>query len=346
MSLFNKEDNYFGLDIGSTGIRLVQLKKSGAKPALVTYGHIPVPAGMTTSDAAIDLDRVADAIKQLVRETKVSTKNVVAGLPSAKVFASVITTPTLSDSELAKAIKYQAEQYVPMALDQVKMDWSVVDKSPDGKNLEVLIIAAPNTIATKYLEILEKAELEVLALETNATALARALVPQQSGLAVMLLDMSSISTDLTILHNDAPKLIRSVSIGGDTFVRSVAQALGLDDAQAQQFTHKFGLTQTKLEGQVYKALKQGLDTLMEEIDKSIKFFVGRYPDVKLEKIIVTGGTAALPEFPTFLANATGLPVEIGNSWINVSYPAGLQEQLMQLSISYGVASGLAQRMFV
>lgn len=342
-ALFGGETNYFGLDIGTTGIRLVQLKKSGGKPVLVTYGSIDVPAGIMMSDSMADHVKVANLVKQLVSDTKVGTKNVVAGLPADKVFASVITMPHLSDSELAKAIRYQADQYIPMALDQVKLDWSVIDHSPDGKHVEVLLVAAPYATTSKYLDILTKAGLQVLALETNATALARAFVPAASSLAVMVLDIASLSVDLTIMHNNVPKLMRSIPIGGNTFIKSVSQKLAIDEIQAQQFIYKFGLTNTKLDGQVLKSVTPALDSLVSEIQKSQKFFADRYPQAKLEKLVLSGGTAAMPELPTFMANSIGLPVEFGNAWVSISYPASLQDKLMASSNVFGVAAGLALR---
>ncbi len=346
MGLFAKDIEYFGLDIGSTAIRLIQLRRSGTNPALVAYGSLPVTGNVTTSDSKMDQDKVAEMIKQLIRENHITTNNVVLGLPSAKVFATVITTPKLENDQLAKAIRYQAEQYIPMAINQVKLDWAVIDQSPDGKSLEVLLVAAPNSAIERYTQILEAAGLEPLALEANAIAVARALVPNNNQTAVAILDMGSLDSDISIVWNGAPRLIRSVSVGGVTLVRSVAQSLGLDEVQANQFTYKFGLTQSKLEGQVYKAIKPTLENLISEIEKSAKFFAGRYPDVKLEKLIVTGGAAALPELGPFLANSTGMPVEFGNAWVNASYPANLQDKLMSISSEYAAAVGLASREYL
>ncbi len=342
MGLFVKETEFFGLDIGSTAIRLVQLRRGGDHPALVAYGAIPVPANLAASDSSLDQDKMAELIRQLVRENQISLKNVVAGLSATKVYATVITTPKLENAQLAKAIRYQAEQYIPMAIDQVKLDWAVIDQSKDGKQLEVLLVAAPNSAVDKYVSILEKAGLEPLGLEPTATAVARALIPKNN-LAVVILDFGSLDSDISIVWNNAPRLIRSVSAGGLTLVRSVAQNLGLDEVQANQFTYKFGLTQSKLEGQVFKALKPTLDNLVGEVEKSVKYFVGRYPDVKIEKLVVSGSPAALPELGPFLANSTGLPVEFGNAWVNVSYPSGLQDKLMGLSSEYAAAVGLAGR---
>jgi type IV pilus assembly protein PilM len=345
MGLFVKDTEFFGLDIGSTAIRLVQLRRGGVHPALVAYGALPVPANLATSDSKIDQDKIAELIKQLLRENRVSLKNVVVGLPASKVFTTVITTPKLDNAQLTKAIRYQAEQYIPMAIDQVKLDWAVVDQSKDGKQLEVLLVAAPNAVVDKYVSILEKAGLEPLALEANAMAASRALVPS-GNLAVAMVDFGALDSDVTITLNNAPRLVRSVPVGGTTFVRSVAQNLGLDEVQANQFTYKFGLTQSKLEGQVFKAIKPTLDSLVSEIEKSTKYFVGRYPEVKLEKLVVTGAAASLPELGPFLANSTGLPVEFGNAWVNVSYPSGLQDKLMGLSSEYAVAVGLAGRGYI
>lgn len=345
MGLFVKDTEFFGLDIGSSAIRLVQLRRGSDHPALVAYGALPVPANLTASDSQMDQDKIAEIIRQLVRENRITLKNAVVGLSATKVFTTVITTPKLDNAQLAKAIRYQAEQYIPMALDQVKLDWAVIDESKDGKQLEVLLIAAPNSAVDKYVAILEKAGLEALALEPNATAVARALVPTNN-LAVVIVDFGSLDSDISIVWNNAPRLVRSVSVGGTTMVRSVAQNLGLDEVQANQFTYKFGLTQSKLEGQVLKAIKPTLDNLVSEVEKSTKYFLGRYPDVKLEKLIVTGSSSSLPELGPFLANSTGLPVEFGNAWVNVSYPAALQDKLMGLSVEYAAAVGLAGRGYI
>ena len=343
--LSNTTDKYFGLDIGNTGIRVVQVQGASGNPALVTYADAALPVGLLTSDSPIDHEKIASTLKQIVKDAKIDTLNVVAGIPSAQSFSTVITTPKLSSEELAGAMKLQADQHIPMAVDQVKMDWHVIGPGKDETEMRVLLVAAPNTVVNKYLNIVQKAGLELQALEVNALALTRSLLPP-SDLAVVVLDVGSLATDIAIVHQKAPQLIRSVQVGGEIFFRAVGQDLGLDAEQAEQFTKKFGLTKTKLEGQVLKAVKPTLDILNDEIQKSVKFFAQQNPDVKLEKIVITGGTTALPELTTYIANATGLPVELGNPWVNISYPAAMQQKLLSLSLQYGVAAGLALRAYL
>ena len=342
MALFKTDSNLIGLDIGSSGIRLVQVRKSSTGSQLVTYGWVPMEAKVMASDSQVDRQSVVEAIKKLVSESRVTTRSVVSGLPSAKVFSALISLPKMAPTELEKGIRYQAEQHVPMALDKVKLDWMLAGESADGKQQEVLIVAVPIGLSERTLGTLEAAGLEVSALEPDAIALARALVkPQESG-AVTVLDVGETATDLVTVTGQSPKMIRSIPVGGNNFVKAAAQGLNLEPDQAYQFVYKFGLAQ-KMESQVRKAIKSSVDTLMSEIDKSTKFFEGHYKGTKIAKIILTGRAGMMPEFPAHLANSVGLPVEIGDAWAKISSRSGISGQLAELSNQFAVACGLALR---
>src|SRR5262245_6873108 len=138
MGILSRDTDYFGLDIGETAIRIVQLKRSGGRPALVSYGDAAIDSGISRSDSGADVDKLAAMISKLVKDLHLTTNSVVAGLPASKVFASIITTPKLSPAELAKAIPLQADQYVPMPIDQVKLDWNILGPGPTDNELEVL----------------------------------------------------------------------------------------------------------------------------------------------------------------------------------------------------------------
>ncbi len=346
MGLITTNEEYVGLDISSNAVRVVQVKRiGGGNPALITYGQANFPAGLSLNDSVLDQDKVSALISGLFKELKITATQVVAGIPSADAFAAVIQTPKLNAAELAKAMKLQADQYIPMAIDQVKMDFQVVGEGKTAEQMKVLLVAAPNAVVNKYLAIVEKAGLQLNALELNAIAQARSLMPK-TDVAAVIVNFGTLNTEINIVQQGAPQLVRSVSIGSVTLSRAVAQALGLDEVQADQFLNKFGLTQTKLEGQVAKSIKPSLDSLVTEINSSIKYFVGENPTVKIEKMIVSGPTVSLPELTTYLANATSLPVEMGNPWINISYPGTEQEKLNQNSLLYAVAAGLALRSYV
>jgi Tfp pilus assembly PilM family ATPase len=174
-------------------------------------------------------------------------------------------------------------------------------------------------------------------------ALARSIVPADATSPQMVLDIGNMNTDLVIVMGGAPRLVRSIPTGSATIVRSAMQHLSIDQNQAEQFVFKFGLGKDKLEGRVYTAIIETIDSLMSEIEKSIKFFVERYTTLRIERIIVTGGASTMPELPLYIANKTGISVEIGNSWTNVNFPADRQNELMAVSNHFGVAAGLAER---
>lgn len=345
MELFVEDEHYFGVDLGNSGIRLVELKLIHDKPTLVTYGDIELPFGLMSSDSPADLARVAATLKQLVGDARVSTKNVVAGLPASKVFASVLKLPQMADQEIAHTIRYQADKYIPMPIDQVKLDFYRMTQEKDVDEINVLLVATPTTVATKYLSIFQQAGLELMALDINAIAQSRSMVPN-ADLDVILIEFASLTADIGVISGGVPAMIRSVNVGAKSLIRAVAQNLGLDEAQAEQFVRKFGLTQTKLEGQVYRAMKPLLDNVVDEIKRSVDYFYQNNPGRKVEKVVITGGPAAIPEMPVYLANALGLAVEMGNPWQKISYANEFSDRLSGMALSYSTAVGLALRNMV
>jgi type IV pilus assembly protein PilM len=274
----------------------------------------------------------------------ISSKNVAVNLPSHRVFTTVIDLDRLSPAEMAKSINYQAESFIPTPPSESKIDWAFIGDSPqDPKKVEVLLSSVPNEFVEKRLDMLEGIGLNVVAFEPDSMALTRAVIPVDVMAPQMILDIGEKATDLVIAMNGAPHLSRAITTGSEAIIRSAVQNLHIDPKQAEQFVLKFGLGKDKLEGQVYNAIIGTIDTLMGEIEKSIKFFTGRYPNAKLERIIVTGGASSLPEFPLYIANRFGISVEIGNAWRNVSFPASKQNELLATSSHFAVAVGLAER---
>lgn len=344
MSLISGVSDFFGLDLGTTAIRLVQLRGSGNSKQLVKYAYAPIDTKVAMSDANADQQKLVQALKDLLTQAKISTHNVAVGIPSSRVFTTVVDIDRLSPAELAKTIKFQADSLIPTPLAESKIDWAVLGDSPKDKTkVEVLLTSVTNEFVEKRLDLLESVGLNVIAFEPDNLALTRALMAPDATSPQMFLDIGSHSTDLVIAMNGAPRLTRSIPTGTEAIVRSAVQNLSIDEKQAEQFVFKFGLGKDKLEGQIYQAIIGTVDILMGEIDKSIKFFQTRYPNTKLERIIVTGGASVLPEFPMYVANHFGVSVEIGNAWRNVAFSADRQNELLAVSNYFGVAAGLAER---
>jgi len=344
MSLLSGVSAFFGLDIGTTAIRLVELRGNGSVKNLVKYAYVPVDSKIVLSDAKSDQQKLAQIIKDLLVQSRMSTKSVAVGVPSQRVFTAVVDFDRLPPSELAKAIRYQADSLIPTPLDKSKIDWAVIGDSPKDKTkVEVLLTSVENDFVEKRLDLLESIGLDVIAFEPDNLALTRALIGQDNPAPQMVLDIGSKSTDLVVTMNGAPRLTRSIPTGAEAIIRAAAQNLNIDDKQARQFVFKFGLGKDKLEGRIYEAVIGTVDILTSEIEKSIKFFQSRYVDTQISRMIVTGGASALPEFPLYLANKFGIEVEIGNAWRNVSFSPERQNELLAVSNHFGVAAGLGER---
>jgi type IV pilus assembly protein PilM len=344
MDILSGVSEFFGLDIGTSSIRIVQLRGTGPIKALDRYGSAPVPGNLAVSDSKPDQQKLAQAIAQLCKQAGITTKNVAVGVPSNRVFTTIIDMEKLSQAELAKTIRYQADSFIPTPLAESKIDWALLGDSPkDPTKSEVLLSSVSNAYIESRLDILEGAGFNVVAFEPDTFALMRAIVASDATVPQMVLDVGARSSDLVIVVNGAPRLTRSIPIGSEAIIRAAIAGLGVDATQATQFVYKFGVSKDKLEGRVYNSIISIIDNLVAEIEKSIKFFQDRYPNLRLDRVIVTGGASTLPEFPLYIANKFGINVEIGNAWRNVSFSSSRQNELMSISNHFAVACGLAER---
>ena len=344
MNLLSGVTDFFGLDIGTAAIRLVELRGNGKLKSLVKYAYVPIDSKLSQSDAKADQQKLITVIADLLTQAKVTTKNAAVNLPSQRVFSTVVDFDRLPKDELGKSIRYQADSLIPTPVDESKIDWALLGDSPTDKNkVEVLLSSAPNKFIEDRLDLLESIGLNVIAFEPDNLALTRSLIASDATLPQMIIDMGYRNTDVVVAMNGAPRLTRALPVGTESLIKAAMQNLNIDEKQAEQFVFKFGLDNTKLEGQIYQAIVSTVDMLMADVDKSIKFFMTRYNNVKLDRIIVTGGASSLPNFPLYLANKFSLNVEIGNAWRNVSFAADRQNELLAISHQFSVAAGLAER---
>lgn len=344
MSLLSGVSEFFGLDVGTSAVRAVQITNNPRTKQLMRYAMAPIDSKLALSDSKADQQKVAQQIRDMLVQAQITTKNVAVGIPSSRVFTTVVDIERLSPGELAKTIKYQADSLIPTPLAESKIDWALIGDSPaDPNKVEVLLSSVANDFIEARLDLLESIGLNVIAYEPDNLAMVRSIMAPDAATPQMVIDIGSKSTDIVVTMGGIPRLTRAIPTGSEAIIRAAQQNLNIDDKQAQEFVFKFGLSQQKLEGQVYQAIVGTVDLLMTDIDKSIKFFQSRYNNTKIDRIIMTGGASALPEFPLHIANRFGINVEIGNSWRNVQYGLERQNELMALSNHFGVAVGLAER---
>jgi len=341
MSIFGGNTKHFGLDIGTNAIRLVQLSGGPDKFTLDAFGVAPIPPGLTQSDSKLDQQKIAKIIQELIKSSQIDTNAVVSAIPGTSVFNAVVQLPPMSQSELSKAIKYQAEQNIPLKIDEVKYDWQVIKQDPTTKEITVMIIAAAKNKVENMMQMFEMAELNVQALETATVAMARSLTSTNDPL-VMILDIGSTTTEIAVVDNGILSQTRSFPLAGFAMTRAVSKQLGLDIAQSEQFKMKFGLAQDKLEGQVFKAIEPTLNSILDESVRSMKFYQEQFGKT-IPRIILTGGSSRMPLIAQYIKAYTGAEVVMGNPWGKISYKPEFADKLTELGPEFATTVGLAMR---
>src|SRR3989344_811735 len=207
-----------GLDIGYSAIKAVVLSHKTTPPTLISLGHIPSPKPGILSEAELDQEAVVTAIKNLIQEVNTPTKDIVIALPESKVFTRVIyDLPFLTDEELAQAIRYAAEEFVPMPIKDVNLYYQVIFRSPKKEpnaRTVVFVIASPKSLIDKYLKIVQAAGLNVAAIETDLIAVARALVTANIfSPTSLIIQLGASNTDFAVVSDGLILLTRSIATG-------------------------------------------------------------------------------------------------------------------------------------
>lgn len=343
---------HFGLDIGTSNLKVVQLAQSGKNFKLLSFGSIPTPVKSLLSESTFDVEALVEAIKKLVRDAKISIPFVATALPEAQIFTRVIEMPYLSENELSSAIKWEAEQYVPVPLTDVSLDYQVLSYPAErvaGAKMEVLLVAAPNVIIEKYVRVLTMAGLKPVAIETEIIAVARSLVGNNPySPTTLIVNIGSATTDLSIVRAGSIAFTRSIATAGTALSRAISSDLSLEMSQAEEYKRSYGLDETKLEGKVAAALKPVFEVVLTEVKRALSSYQSKRPDDPVKRLVLCGGTAKMPGVVVYLAEALGVEVQIGDPWFNIEKDEKVKNEAARLSEEgplFAAAVGLALRDF-
>lgn len=343
MAIIKGVGEFFGLDIGTTAVRAVQLAQNGSGGwTLRHYGYATIDLKTATADSAEARHRLGEVIMTVVGQSGIRTKNVAIGLPSSKTFVTVVDMPSASQEELKSTLKYQMDQYIPMDVDEAKVDWALLGQSlHDPSQQEVLIASTPNSYAEERLELIESLGFDVIAAEPESLAMIRSVLPPNTTDAKVIVDIGEQSINVAITYGDVPRLVRTIPNGLETLVNAATNNLNIKQDQARQFILKFGLAPDKLEGQIVHALTNTLDGIASELSKSIKFFQNRYPSLKISSVLLVGYASMVPQLNQYLSDKLGIQTVVASPWQRVATPN--DQQFAAVSAEFAVAVGLAQR---
>lgn len=345
MNLLHGVGDFFSLDIGTNSMRIVQLSGSSQHGwTLQKFAYVPIDQKLTADSSDIGRKRLGEAIMGAVVQAGIRTKNVALGLPASKTFTSIVETETLPEKELKKSFKYEMDKYVPMALNDAKADYVILGPSPnDPAKTEVLVSSIAKDYAESTMELIDKTGFDIIAMEPEPLAMARALNQPGAIDATMAVDFGENSTDIVITYKGHPRLVRSIPGGFSVLVRAIATGLDVREDQARQFILKFGLDQNQVEGQVFRILDTHLDAFASELAKSVRFFQTKYINGKIGGIVLSGYASMIPLFANFIEAKTNVATMNGNPWQFVRTTPEQQQSLMNVASEFAVAIGLSER---
>ncbi len=340
--------NVVGLDIGFSSTKIVVLSHKEKPPRIVSLGSIATPQPGIISDADLDLDAVAQALKSLVSEVKIPGKDVVIALPESRIFTRVVyDLPYLTNDELSQAIKYAAEEFVPMSINDVNLNYQVIFRSPQKgpkSRTIVLVIATPKALLEKYLKVLTMADLKPVAIETELIAASRSLVGNNPySPTTLIINLGSTTTDYAVVSDGFILMTRSIATGGNALTRAIAQTFNFELVQAEEYKKVYGLLEDQLEGKLFQALKPIFDVIVLEAKRVIQAHEAQNPDKAVKRVILTGGGAQLPGVVLYFANSLGLEVQEADPWAAVTKEDNIKSKLNASAALYSVAAGLALR---
>ena len=344
MSL-NGVGSFFALDVGTDALRMAELSKAGSQGwALEHFAYVPVSRQILQDSSEAGKRKLGETIKSAAEQAGIKTKKIALGLPSSKTFTTIIEIPTQDKSSMEKIIRYHEDQYIPMPIDEATVDYVILGPSPnDPQVTEVLLTSTATKYAEERMESVEAFGFDLIAAEPDAVAMSRALMPPGITDARLIIDYGEDSTDLTVVYNGAPRLVRSLPGGLSVLTRTVASSLNVKESQARQFILKFGLAQDKLDGQVFKALDQPLENFAGELTKSVNFFRAKYPNINVGGILLSGFAGVIPFLGEYIEAKTQIPCSEGLPWQMVRVTQQQQQALSQVAAEFAVVIGLAER---
>ena len=326
-------------------MRIVQLSGGSQHGwTLQRFAYVPIDEKLTLDSSDLGKKRLGEAILGAVEQAGIKTKNIALGLPANKTFTSIVETETLPEKELKKSFKYEIDKYVPMAMSDAKADYVILGPSPnDPAKTEVLVSSVAKDYAESTMEMIEKTGLNIIAMEPEPLAMARALTTPGAIDANMIVDFGEKSTDIVVIFKDQPRLVRSIPGGLLVLIKAIASGLNVREDQARQFILKFGLDQNQVEGQVFRILNTHLDNFAAELAKSMRFFQTKYIGGKVGGVILSGYASMIPLFAEFIEAKTNVSTVKGNPWQFVRTSAEQQRVLTNVANEFAVAIGLSER---
>lgn len=346
MGIFSKRE-IMGLDIGSSSIKAVELEWTRKNPRLRHFGMIPLPPEAIVDGAFMDSASIVESIRSLVEGLKVKTKNVAVSISGHSVIIKKITMAAMSEMQLEESIRWEAEQYIPYDIEEVNLDFQILDELAGPEQMVVLLVAAKKDIINDYTSVVEEAGLRPVVVDVDSFAIENAYnlnfeSPEEE--TVALVNIGAGVMNINILKGGTSAFTRDIPIGGRQITEEIQKKLKLtyEEAEALKLRERDDSAQNQ---EVERIVQGTSEQLATEVRRSLEFYAASSTGGEIKKIFLSGGCAKIKKLPALIEERIGTPVEVFNPFSKIDYDPKVfdPEYLREVAPLATVGVGLALR---
>lgn len=346
-----KQPALVGIDISSSAVKVLELSKDGEHYRVERYAVEPLPQNAVVEHAITEVEQVADAVDRAVKRSGTRLKHAAVAVPAANVITKIIKMPAnLTDQERQTQIEMEADHYIPYPLDEVNLDYQVLEAAePSAAEVDVIMAACRKEVVDDYLAVIQGrgltphvVDIETYAMEHSYELIANHMPGGGMEKAVAIIDVGATTTTINVMHNNRSAYTRHHSFGGRQLTEEIQRRYGLSYEEAGLAKKQGGLP----DNYQTDVLRPFMEAMCQEIMRALQFFYSSSPFNSVDQLLLAGGCAQIPGIDELVAARIGVPAMVANPFASMSISSRIKPQLLSNDApSLMIACGLALRSF-
>lgn len=320
--MLGKKKDIVGVDIGSSSIKMVQLREAKGGYHLVNLGLMPLSPEAIVDNSIMDSGAIVESLRNMVESHKIKTKNVATSVSGHSVIIRKIQLPIMTEEEMEASIQWEAEQYIPFEISEVNLDFQIL--GPDTKDpsqMNVVLVAAKKDFVNDFVAVFQECGLNPQVMDIDCFAMENAFEANygaEENEIIALINMGASAMNVNVLKDGLSVFTRDIQVGGNSFNEEIQKRLGLSGEDAEHV--KLGGELPDVDSvSIEEVMHDAQNNLVQEIQRSLDFFSATTADEKVNKVFITGGVSKSPGIREALEEKIGVPVEMLNAFNLVSY---------------------------
>lgn len=346
-----KQPPLVGIDISSSAVKVLELSKEGGAFRVERYAVEPLPQNAVVEHAITEVEQVAGAVERAVKRSGTRFKHAAVAVPAANVITKLIKMPgKMSDAERQAQIEMEADHYIPYPLDEVNLDYQVLDtQEANAAEVDVIMAACRKEVVDDYLAVVQVpgltprvVDIETYAMEHSYDLIAQHMPGGGMEKTVAILDVGATTTTINVMHNNRSVYTRHHSFGGRQLTEEIQRRYGLSYEEAGLAKKQGGLP----DNYQTEVLRPFMEAMCQEITRALQFFYSSSPFNSVDQLLLAGGCAQIPGIDELVAARVGVPAMVANPFVGMTLASRVKPQhLGNDAPSLMIACGLALRSF-